>query len=48
MQAPELRLVRYWVAVAEERNITRAVIATLATSYVVMLVYLIGESAPRR
>jgi DNA-binding transcriptional LysR family regulator len=24
MQAPELRLVRYWVAVAEERNITRA------------------------
>ena len=31
-----------------ERNITRAVIATLATSYVVMLVYLIAESAPRR
>jgi DNA-binding transcriptional LysR family regulator len=24
MQAPELRLIRYWVAVAEERNITRA------------------------
>jgi DNA-binding transcriptional LysR family regulator len=24
MQPPELRLVRYWVAVAEERNITRA------------------------
>src|SRR5215207_8528663 len=24
MQAPELRLVRYWVAVAEERNVTRA------------------------
>jgi DNA-binding transcriptional LysR family regulator len=24
MQVPELRLVRYWVAVAEERNITRA------------------------
>src|SRR5918994_1044368 len=24
MQPPELRLIRYWVAVAEERNITRA------------------------
>ena len=24
MQPPELRLVRYWIAVAEERNITRA------------------------
>jgi hypothetical protein len=31
-----------------ERNMTRAVIATLATSYVVMLVYLIAESAGRR
>lgn len=31
-----------------ERNMTRAVIATLATSYVVMLVYLISESAGRR
>lgn len=31
-----------------ERNVIRAVIATLATSYVVMLVYLIAESAPRR